>query len=81
MFKRIRYTFGRITPKGVRKSSAIYKDPFIKRGRGCLCENGTYSSHCCDGSIQGQGIGDINVIVACLDTYYENTYYDCDYYE
>jgi hypothetical protein len=25
--------------------------------RGCLCENGTYSSKCCDGSIQAQGIG------------------------
>jgi hypothetical protein len=25
--------------------------------RGCLCENGKYSSKCCDGSIQAQGIG------------------------
>ena len=25
--------------------------------RGCLCPNGTYSSKCCDGSIQAQGIG------------------------
>ena len=25
--------------------------------RGCLCENGTYSSKCCDGSLQAQGIG------------------------
>ena len=77
MFKRIRYTFGRITPKGVRKSSAIYKDPFIKRGRGCLCENGTYSTHCCDGSIQGQGIGDIGF----CGTYVVEDYWDCGYTE
>ena len=25
--------------------------------RGCLCKNGTYSSKCCDGSLQAQGIG------------------------
>lgn len=26
--------------------------------RGCLCEDGkTYSSECCDGSLQAQGIG------------------------
>jgi hypothetical protein len=25
--------------------------------RGCLCENGTYSTKCCDGSLQAQGIG------------------------
>lgn len=25
--------------------------------RGCLCENGTYSNKCCDGSLQAQGIG------------------------
>ncbi len=28
--------------------------------RGCLCKNGrTYSSKCCDGSIQAQGIGSL----------------------
>jgi len=27
--------------------------------RGCLCSNGTYSSKCCDGSLQAQGIGSI----------------------
>lgn len=27
--------------------------------RGCLCENGKYSSKCCDGSLQAQGIGPI----------------------
>ena len=27
--------------------------------RGCLCENGKYSSKCCDGSLQAQGIGSI----------------------
>jgi hypothetical protein len=25
--------------------------------RGCLCEDGTYNSKCCDGSLQAQGIG------------------------
>lgn len=25
--------------------------------RGCLCNNGKYSSKCCDGSLQAQGIG------------------------
>lgn len=29
--------------------------------RGCLCEDGTYSVDCCDGSLQAQGIGsDVN---------------------
>lgn len=27
--------------------------------RGCLCEDGTYSSKCCDGSLEAQGIGSI----------------------
>lgn len=27
--------------------------------RGCLCPNGTYSTKCCDGSLQAQGIGSI----------------------
>ena len=25
--------------------------------RGCLCKNGKYSSRCCNGSLQAQGIG------------------------
>ena len=25
--------------------------------RGCLCEDDTYRSECCDGSMQAQGIG------------------------
>lgn len=25
--------------------------------RGCLCEDGTYSSECCNGDLQNQGIG------------------------
>ena len=25
--------------------------------RGCLCKDNTYSSKCCDGSLQAQGIG------------------------
>ena len=28
--------------------------------RGCLCENNTYHIDCCDGSLQAQGIGNIN---------------------
>ena len=27
--------------------------------RGCLCDDGTYSRRCCDGSFQAQGIGNI----------------------
>jgi hypothetical protein len=27
--------------------------------RGCLCKDGTYSSKCCDGSLEAQGIGSI----------------------
>ena len=25
--------------------------------RGCLCEDGTYNTKCCDGSLHAQGIG------------------------
>lgn len=25
--------------------------------KGCLCEDGSYSSECCDGTIQAQGLG------------------------
>ena len=25
--------------------------------RGCLCADGTYSSECCDGTLEAQGIG------------------------
>jgi hypothetical protein len=25
--------------------------------RGCLCDNGTYDSKCCDGTLRAQGIG------------------------
>lgn len=27
--------------------------------RGCLCEDGTYSIDCCDGSLQAQGVGSL----------------------
>lgn len=27
--------------------------------RGCLCPDGTYSSKCCNGDLQAQGIGNI----------------------
>jgi len=43
--RRKRYTVSRNSPKGGK--------------RGCLCEDNTYSSKCCDGSHQGQGIGNI----------------------
>tara|TARA_A100000171_G_scaffold52692_1_gene72414 strand:+ start:8227 stop:8445 length:219 start_codon:yes stop_codon:yes gene_type:complete len=44
--KRRKYTPSRTSPKGGR--------------RGCLCADGkTYSSKCCDGSLEGQGIGNI----------------------
>jgi hypothetical protein len=43
--KRRKYTHSKATPKGGK--------------RGCLCEDNTYSSKCCDGSHQGQGIGNI----------------------
>ncbi len=27
--------------------------------RACLCKNNTYSTKCCDGSLQAQGIGSL----------------------
>ncbi len=27
--------------------------------RGCLCEDGTYSAECCDGTLQNQGVGSL----------------------
>jgi len=27
--------------------------------RGCLCKNNTYSTKCCDGSHQAQGVGKV----------------------
>ena len=53
--------------------------PSPKNGkRGCLCDDGTYSRKCCDGSFQAQGIGNITgedlsgvwygyVVTACSD--------------
>ena len=41
--------------------------------RGCLCADNTYSSKCCDGSLQAQGIGNIS-----KSTFYllqENAFY------
>ena len=34
-----------------------YSSPKAGSKRGCLCENGTYSTKCCDGTLQAQGIG------------------------
>ena len=36
--------------------------------RGCLCENGTYSSKCCDGSLEAQGIGSITGVESVSTT-------------
>ena len=36
-------TVSKVSPKGGKK--------------GCICEDGTYSSKCCDGTLQAQGIG------------------------
>ena len=46
--------------------------------RGCLCEDNTYSTECCDGSLQAQGIGNITGkrlitdenIYGIIDTYF-----------
>ena len=44
--KRRKYTHSRTSPKNSR--------------RGCLCPDGkSYSTECCDGSLQAQGIGNI----------------------
>lgn len=43
--KRRKYTYSKVSQKGGK--------------RGCLCPDGTYSSKCCDGSLQAQGIGNI----------------------
>ena len=40
--------------------------------RGCLCKNGKYSSRCCDGSLQAQGIGQIASITPQNVTVTEN---------
>lgn len=46
MNRRKKYTHSKTSPKGGK--------------RGCLCADGkTYSSKCCDGSLQAQGIGNI----------------------
>ena len=76
--KRRQYTYGRQTPKGTRGHSIIYKNPVPIVGRGCLCEDGTYKAECCDGSIQGQGIGNVS---NCTGTYFVEDYIQCDYFE
>ena len=40
--------------------------------RGCLCKNGKYSSRCCDGSLQAQGIGKTASVTAQNVTVTEN---------
>ena len=39
------------------KSKTLSKTSPKGGKRGCLCENGTYDSKCCDGTLQAQGIG------------------------
>lgn len=36
--------------------------------RGCLCKDGTYSSKCCDGSLDAQGIGSITGVESVSTT-------------
>lgn len=43
--KQTKETKGKSSPKGGK--------------RGCLCKDNTYSSKCCDGTLRGQGIGNI----------------------
>jgi len=31
-----------------------------KGRRGCICKDGKYHKDCCDGSLQAQGIGNLN---------------------
>ncbi len=38
--------------------------------RGCLCKDNTYSSKCCNGDLQNQGIGNITGEVSIGDEYY-----------
>ena len=40
--------------------------------RGCLCKNGKYSSRCCDGSLQAQGIGQTASVTPQTVTVTEN---------
>lgn len=46
-----------------RKSDKTVSHTSPKNGRrGCLCKNGKYSTKCCDGSLQAQGIGSVTKI-------------------
>jgi len=57
MKKRQKYTYSRSSSKGGK--------------RGCLCADGkSYSSKCCDGSLQAQGIG--NITRSNFNLYQEN---------
>ena len=40
--------------------------------RGCLCKNGKYSTKCCDGSLQAQGIGKTSSVNEPAPTQTEN---------
>ena len=40
--------------------------------RGCLCKDGKYSTKCCDGSLQAQGIGKTSSVTAPNVTATEN---------
>ena len=39
------------------KKKTVSKTSPQKGKKGCVCEDGTYSSECCDGTLQAQGIG------------------------
>jgi len=41
--------------------------------RGCLCKDGKYSSNCCDGSLEAQGIGSITGVDSVTTTTNDGT--------
>ena len=43
-----------------KKKTVSSTSPKGKR-RGCLCDDGSYSTECCDGTLQAQGVGSVNI--------------------
>jgi hypothetical protein len=41
--------------------------------RGCVCKDGTYSSKCCNGELQEQGIGSLTNQQVAVTTNVDNT--------
>tara|TARA_R100001440_G_scaffold35231_2_gene54259 strand:- start:101 stop:241 length:141 start_codon:yes stop_codon:yes gene_type:complete len=42
-----------------RKNKTVSRTSPTNNKRACLCEDNTYSTKCCDGSHQAQGIGPV----------------------